>query len=339
MDSSTIAGTRGAETPAGWPQGPTAFERRYGNARMRVVTGAVGIPIVLAAVWFGGWAFFVFMLAVIVGALLEYYWILERTGIRPNKIVGVLFAALLAFAFFHGVSDTLVGGAFLRIPDHGAYVYARVIMIAGALMLLVLATLITEMLRPEPAPIRDNTGTIGGVLYVGLFLSAIVGIRQLFGGDPLMGAYVRSAMGADVNLSAQGAYSVAAVLVSIWICDSAAYYAGRAFGRHKFAPRISPKKTWEGAVAGLIFAILTMIVFQQFVLGYLRIGDALFLGFIVGSLGQIGDLAESHVKRDAGIKDSSNLIPGHGGAFDRFDSLMFVAPVVYLYLNVVMLAR
>jgi phosphatidate cytidylyltransferase len=306
---------------------------------MRVVTGAVGIPIVLAAVWFGDWPFFLFMCVVIAGALLEYYWIVERTGARPNKGVGLFFAILLAFSFFHGASDVLMPGAVPGAAAHGAFVYSRFLLIAGLLALFVLTTLIAEMGRSDPSPIRNNTATLGGVLYVGLFLSTVIGIRQLFGGDPLMNEYVARATGSVESVSAQGAFTLMAALVTIWICDSAAYYAGRALGRHKLSPRISPKKTWEGAAAGLLAAVLTMVGFQQWLIEYLRLGDAIVLGLVVGTLGQIGDLAESHVKRDAGVKDSSQFIPGHGGIFDRFDSLMFVAPVVYLYLNVIMLLR
>ena len=141
------------------------------------------------------------------------------------------------------------------------------------------------------------------------------------------------------NAPPYGAYMVIATLVTIWICDSAAYYVGRAMGRNRMAPRISPKKTWEGGVGGAVFAVATMIGFKFWLLDFLSLGDAIVLGLIVGILGQVGDLAESHFKRDGGVKDSSQLIPGHGGVFDRFDSLMFVAPLVYLYLNIIAFSR
>ncbi|MEP7219062.1 MAG: phosphatidate cytidylyltransferase, partial [Bacteroidota bacterium] len=126
---------------------------------------------------------------------------------------------------------------------------------------------------------------------------------------------------------------------AIWTCDSFAYYAGRSFGKHKLFERVSPKKTWEGAVAGAIGGVAAMIGMQQWFLPYLTVGDAVVIGFIAGVFGQLGDLAESHMKRDAGVKDSSQIIPGHGGIFDRFDSLLFVAPLVYIYLNFIVLTR
>lgn len=112
-----------------------------------------------------------------------------------------------------------------------------------------------------------------------------------------------------------------------WIVDTAAYGFGRAFGRHRLAPAISPKKSWEGAVAGLCFGLLSGASLH--LLGPLPLGVGLILGGIAGVIGQAADLAESLLKREAGVKDSSCLIPGHGGVLDRFDSLLLTIPGVY----------
>jgi phosphatidate cytidylyltransferase len=98
-------------------------------------------------------------------------------------------------------------------------------------------------------------------------------------------------------------------------------------------PRVSPNKSWEGAVAGFVFAVSGMIAARELVLDFLTMRDAVAIGFIVGLFGQIGDLIESLLKRDTHVKDSSSIIPGHGGILDRFDSLLFTAPIVYLYLT------
>lgn len=322
---------------------------------MRVVTGAIGIPIVLGAVWFGGWLFFVFMCLAITGAMLEYYWLCEAKGARPHKALGIVFGLLLAFAMFHGVSDTLMVPApdsfvaddpgvspTVRLHATLLIMASRFLLPLGVIILGVVTTLIAEMRRDDASPIANNSSTLLGVVYVGLFLSCLVGIRQLFSAFPTSGLLIGGTDGIfdrGDQFSHYGAYMVIATLVTIWICDSAAYYVGRAMGKHKMAPRISPKKTWEGGIGGAVFAVATMVGFKYWLLDFLSLGDAIALGLIVGVLGQIGDLAESHVKRDAKIKDSSQLIPGHGGVFDRFDSLMFVAPLVYLYLNVVLFTR
>ena len=155
--------------------------------------------------------------------------------------------------------------------------------------------------------------TLFGVLYVSLFFGTLIGVREIGGG-----------------------YMVMSMFVTIWICDSAAFHVGSSMGTHKLYPRVSPNKTWEGAVAGLIFAILTAVAARHFVLAFLPMSGAIVIGVIVGTVGQMGDLVESLMKRDAGVKDSSTLIPGHGGAFDRFDSILLVAPCVYLYLEYIL---
>ena len=111
-----------------------------------------------------------------------------------------------------------------------------------------------------------------------------------------------------------------------------------AFGKHKLFERVSPGKTWEGSVFGFVFAVVTMVIAQQTVLAYLALHHAVVLGVFVGVFGQIGDLVESRFKRDAGVKDSSTIIPGHGGVYDRFDSLVFLAPIAYLYIDFVVLS-
>ena len=122
---------------------------------------------------------------------------------------------------------------------------------------------------------------------------------------------------------------------AVWAMDTAAYAAGRGFGRRPLAPELSPKKTWEGAVAGFAAAVLVCLAFQRAT----ALRDALtplhaaLLGAVIGAAGQLSDLAESMVKRDAGIKDSGALLPGHGGVFDRFDSYILCAPAVYYALT------
>jgi phosphatidate cytidylyltransferase len=114
--------------------------------------------------------------------------------------------------------------------------------------------------------------------------------------------------------------------------------SGFVTARHKLFPRVSPNKSWEGAVAGFVAAVGAALGAKYLVLEYLTPGAAVVIGALVGVFGQLGDLIESLLKRDAGVKDSSHLIPGHGGVFDRFDSLLLVAPLVYLYLDFIFLS-
>jgi len=121
---------------------------------------------------------------------------------------------------------------------------------------------------------------------------------------------------------------------AVWAMDTAAYAAGRGFGRHALAPTLSPKKTWEGAAAGFAAAIAVSLAFQKYSLyEALTPVQAILIGAVIGSMGQLSDLAESMVKREAGVKDSGALLPGHGGVFDRFDSYILCAPAVYYALT------
>ncbi|MDR1941091.1 MAG: phosphatidate cytidylyltransferase [Endomicrobium sp.] len=123
------------------------------------------------------------------------------------------------------------------------------------------------------------------------------------------------------------------LFLTVWILDTAAYAFGRMFGRHKLAPNVSPKKTIEGAAAGIVFGLLTAVICKYaFMDSVFTLPQILLLGLIISTVGQFSDLAESLVKRDGNIKDSGKIIPGHGGVFDRFDSYIFAAPAVYYFL-------
>ena len=119
-------------------------------------------------------------------------------------------------------------------------------------------------------------------------------------------------------------------MVTIWVSDTGAYFSGRFFGRHKLNPEVSPKKTWEGAVGGTLLAVGAAALMQHlFLPTCFSVKAALGLGLLVAVVGQVSDLAESVLKRSAGVKDSSNLLPGHGGFLDRFDSYLLLAPLFY----------
>lgn len=184
--------------------------------------------------------------------------------------------------------------------------------IEGLFTLCTVGTLITALIRRRGgASLLDAGATLFGVLYVGLMGSALLLVRNL-----------------PIPFAAPLALTV---LVSVWITDTAAYFTGRAFGRTRPFTRVSPKKSVEGCVAGVFGAVGTVWLGNL----YMKVPlwpDVLALGLIVGAGGQIGDFAESLLKRDSGVKDSSTLIPGHGGVLDRFDSVLFAFPLVYVYM-------
>jgi len=163
-----------------------------------------------------------------------------------------------------------------------------------------------ELVRLVPVALA----TLIALVYIALPLAALVQIRLIAGPG-----------------------AVFLVMLTIVISDTAQYYTGRAFGRRPLAPAISPKKTIEGAIGGFVFGTIALVVIGAFWAPQLGIGARLVLGVAVVALGIAGDLFESFLKRRAGVKDSSALIPGHGGVLDRIDALLFAAPVYYIVLK------
>ncbi|TMQ72125.1 MAG: phosphatidate cytidylyltransferase [Candidatus Eisenbacteria bacterium] len=185
-----------------------------------------------------------------------------------------------------------------------------------AVLLLVLAL---ELRRPEARQrVEDIAVTCFGVLYVGWLSAHLVLLREL-------------PWSAGTSYRDGAAYVLLAFFVT-WSCDTGAFAIGRLFGRNRPWTRISPRKSLEGSVGGLAFAMIASVVARLWFAPFLRWVDALVIGVLVGVFAQVGDLVESLLKRDARHGDSSDLIPGHGGVLDRFDSLFFAAPVVYYYL-------
>ncbi|WP_238882581.1 phosphatidate cytidylyltransferase [Clostridium sp. YIM B02551] len=160
----------------------------------------------------------------------------------------------------------------------------------------------------------DVALTLLGFIYVGVFFSFIYLVNKKPGGE----------------------FLVWLIFIGSWLCDTSAYYAGRLFGKHKLIPKVSPKKTIEGSIGGLIGASVFCGLFGIFVQGYfteVQLYHYFIIGALCGVFSQFGDLVASSIKRYAGIKDYSNLIPGHGGILDRFDSILFSGIIVFYYLT------
>ncbi len=288
----------------------------------------------------GGFYFSLFVAVVSTLALREFYALARLKGVSPQMGLGLLFGLCFNAVFAYSrLTRALLGalagvGVAIPLPT----------MAQAALILLVLfvfVILLVELFRNRGSAIINIGTTVLGVTYVSLFLGTFIGLRELFvpGEFPVYEHFgvVGVSVPDDVvsTIDRWGWMTVMSVFAAIWICDTAAFSVGRKLGKHKLFERVSPKKTWEGAVAGFVFAIATFLAARALVLPYLTMGEAAVCGCIVGVFGQLGDLAESLLKRDAGVKDSSGFIPGHGGVLDRFDSLLFVAPLMFLYLDFV----
>ena len=286
----------------------------------------------------GGFYFFVFVVAVSVLGLREFYFLAEAKGAFPQRVPGILLGILISTVFmFARLRDlilTFLDRWGIGIPSPTmAQFFLILFLIALPLMMLF------ELFRNRGSALLNLSVTVFGATYVSLFFGCLVGLRELFIPEdfPIFRNFQLTGIAVPDDVAAQvyrwGGYTVLVVFAAIWVCDSAAYFAGRAFGRRKLFERVSPKKTWVGAAAGFLGAIAAFVVGKSLALPYLSLVQAVICGMIVGLFGQMGDLVESLLKRDAGVKDSSSLIPGHGGILDRFDSLMFVSPLLFFYLD------
>jgi phosphatidate cytidylyltransferase len=262
----------------------------------RSIVSTLGIPGILLFIWLGGIWFAFFILAVMMLALFEYYQLAKLKNTHPIIWAGLLASVIIAYFYYYEPNTELI--------------YAFSIIITFVIVILFI-----ELFRKKPNPTENFNITIGGILYIPLLVGTLIGIRKFD--------------------TAHATNFTFALFVSIWICDSAAYIAGKKFGKKKIYPSASPNKTVVGSVAGLIFSFITYIVFDKigFIKFDLDIVQITILSIISGIFGQTGDFVESLFKRDANVKDSGSLLLGHGGVLDRFDSLIIASPLVYIFLN------
>lgn len=274
------------------------------NLVRRVGFAAVAIPLALGVVWYGGPP--LALVLAIAGALStrELFDLAERQGIRAARPVGYVTAASFAPLAY----------ASLAAPDVRALVLPAWPYLA-ALWLILLLSWVLLTRSPTDKPLAAAGVTMLAVAYTGALPAFLIGIRHT----------------QYPERSWAGAWLVFYPLVVTWVCDTAAMFGGRGIGGPKLAPTVSPGKTRSGSAAGVLGGLLVAPVFATWV--FPRVGveialeQLLIVALVLSLVGQIGDLVESLFKREAGVKDSSHLIPGHGGVLDRFDSLYFVIPV------------
>lgn len=250
-------------------------------------------PLVLAAAWFGGYFFLGFVGLIAVAS----YWEFSQMALKKEALSSKGWAIAVLLFFIANLKFTWLE------PIESVYISILVIMFR-------------ELFKNKGSAILNIGATITGIFYIGVCASSLVLIREF-----------------DTFPDDKAGLFIISYIISIWLSDTSAYFGGVTFGKHRLLERVSPKKSWEGFYFGLAGAIGSFFLFRELFLEFLTPVDALVLGLIVGVFGPMGDLVESLLKRDAGTKDSSNLLAGHGGFFDRFDSVIASAPVVYIYLQ------
>lgn len=276
----------------------------------RIAVAAIGVPLCGVVVFAGGILFALGLGALVAVGYWEFATMYRSRGHVPFRWIGSIGAALfpMTVLFFD-----LPGGAVL-----------------GALLLMLYAAAATGQVPIERGPLRAAALTGFGALYIGGLLSFGVPLRE----DPLIGRGMATGEMVTHRLSATLFFFFPVVVT--WLADTAAYFGGRAFGRHQLAPRVSPNKTVEGAVAALAGGPIAALAYAMLVLPNSWQPEPLIaaaFGFVVAGLAIVGDLVESAMKRECDVKDSSDLLPGHGGILDRLDSLLWVMPGAYVFFS------
>ena len=260
--------------------------------RRRLISILFTVPILVACVYFGGLAFLALVLTLALISINEFYNMMRAKDYHPAFWVGTFFTAFFIIV------------AYYALKKDWALAHSAILTLSAIVTMI--ATMFLKE-RPKQA-IVDIAVTLLGMIYIGWFFSYFIFIRAL----TEHGAYLLFLMG------------------TIWALDIVAFLFGSKFGRHKLWPSVSPKKSIEGAVAGFACALIAAYIFGYYA-GFTTV-HSLILGGIIGVVAQFSDLIESLIKRDAGVKDSSSLVPGHGGILDRMDSFIFTTPVLYYYL-------
>lgn len=269
------------------------------NLLVRIAVAVPAIAGAVIALWLGGWVLACALAVLGVLGVREVYGFARMQGIEPLEWVGFIGAAVCPLATYW------VKG----------YAEWEPVLYAGAGWLLV-ALVVAAARGPTSRPLSAVAITIFGVLYASALLAFLVAIRH----------------GPHEDAHPRGSVALAVMpLVITWVCDTCAMAAGTLVGGPKLAPVLSPRKTWAGAVAGVLGGLVAALAYGALVLDRvalrLDVVQLVTVGLVVAVAAQVGDVAESLFKREVGLKDSSSLIPGHGGVLDRLDSLYFVAPV------------
>ncbi|GIP33103.1 phosphatidate cytidylyltransferase [Paenibacillus sp. J2TS4] len=258
--------------------------------KTRIVTGVVAGALFITFLLLGGYWFAGLVLGLAVVGLGEYLRMYKLRNHFPLFVIGFIF--MVTFVFM--ANTELFSGKLGLI---------------GLVWLLLFVLLVTTVATKNKTTIDQISSVFAGAVYIGLGFHYMIYSR---------------------NLEPNGLFWTLLIFVCIWASDSGAYFAGRAFGKRLLWPTISPNKTIEGALGGIVLAIIAALCFSWAKPELLPLGNAIYLGAVIAVVGQLGDLIQSAYKRVKGIKDTGNILPGHGGVLDRVDSWLIVFPFVHL---------
>ncbi len=262
--------------------------------KTRILSAIFGVPLILLILFLRGHYLYIFVLALALVGLHEYYRAMLNVGLRTNRVLGYISVILYYLMFLLPITFDRPG-----------------LLIAVSVILLFTSEIITQKHN-----IPEIAVNILGIAYIPFLFSHLLMIENMEFGNIILWL----------------------PFLSAWFTDTFAYFVGVYMGRVKLCPKVSPKKTVEGAIGGILgsIALCTLSGYIMNRLGVdIKLMHFVITGFLCGFASEVGDLAASYIKRYTGIKDFGNLIPGHGGILDRFDSILFTAPVIYYYFTLI----
>ena len=266
----------------------------------RIVTAVWAIPLLSVIIWFGEPYFTILIAVVGLLAAIEFFRLTKELKTQTLTVFGIIWTVLLVVIRNASLNNWLA-------PHFDTSLLLPAVITSGMVVSLILLL----VRKQKTGAFTDWSWTLAGLLYVGWLLGYLVALYGLGNGRSWVFLAIFATFGSD----------------------SAAYFIGKAFGKHKLAPGISPAKTWEGSIGGLLGAAAASMLFlintPLKVSAYLNWWQLIIVGLLISVFGQVGDLVESLFKRNTGVKDSGNIFPGHGGMLDRIDSIVFAIIVVY----------
>lgn len=272
------------------------------NLAQRLITGSIFVVVLVGCIIWNQWSMFALLFGITLLGQNEFYTLAQKANAEPMRVGGIACGLILVTGFFVWNLDRSIGLLFLTI----------LIPVAFSLLLV-------ELWRKKSNPMGNIAWTILGVIYIALPMALLA---KAFGPMPIC-------KGATVISMLYDPSRLITLFILIWVSDSMAYVCGRLFGKRKLWERISPKKTWEGFIGGLIFCVATGSVLGYYWLSVHSLNSAFLWGsiaLVVSITGMLGDLVESMFKRSIDVKDSGTILPGHGGILDRFDAMFIAAP-------------
>ena len=280
------------------------------NNKSRTLVNILGIPLIVGSIYLGGYLFTSLIAAIIILGTIEYNNLLKKKSATPSFTLLIIGQLLLiigsySFTYYSNLSQIPISNIKSHFVEYSDTLFWYFI-------LFTIVSMVYEVFRKKNTPLLNISSNIFGFVWIGLFINSLV--------------YVRLIAGAELTL---------VMFFSLWICDTFAFFFGKNFGKRKIMPEISPNKTVVGTISGLIGSIMFIMMLAHFSVINLSLISALILGLITGGISQFGDFFESLLKREVNIKDTSNILSGHGGILDRFDSLAIISPLLLLFVYIV----